>query len=118
MNFILVDHATWTAMQDAISRIDSNVIKIAAQQTKEIKIMSDISDAVAALTARVTTVQGTEASALTLIQGIVAQLNAALANAKDDAAAVTAVKALAVQLQASDDPLAAAVVAANPPPTP
>ena len=113
----LITNSQWNALTSGLSAIQKQLTLILANQTKEFNIMSQISDAVAALTTKVTTVQGTEASALTLIQGIVAQLNAALANAADDAAAVTAVKALTAQLGVSDDPLAAAV-AANPLPAP
>jgi hypothetical protein len=50
------------------------------------RTMSQISDAVAALQAQVTAQTTVEQSAITLIQGIAAQLAAALANAADDAA--------------------------------
>lgn len=115
--YVLITSTQWNALTSELGAIRTQLAKILANQTTEIKSMSDISDAVAALTVKVTKVQGTEASALTLIQGIVAQLNEAIANAADAAAAVTAVKALTAQLGASDDPLAAAVVA-NQPPTP
>lgn len=107
---------TWHNLPAQIDTLLANQQAIMVLLTQEKKSMSDISDAVAALTTRVTAVQGTEASALVLIQGIVAQLNKALADAADDVAAVAAVKALTAQLQASDDPLAAAVMANQPKP--
>lgn len=106
-----ISKSEWIALNSKLNAIQTSLALILTNQTKEFKTMSQISDAVAALTAKVTTVQGTEASALTLIQGIVTQLKAALANAADDAAAVAAVTALTTQLGASDDPLAAAIAA-------
>jgi uncharacterized coiled-coil protein SlyX len=110
----VMDWYSWMTSSAKYQQILSLLNQIVANQAMEIKTMSAITDAVAALTTRVTAVQGTEASALTLIQGIVTQLNTALANAADADAAVTAVKALTAQLQASDDPLAAAVAANQP----
>ena len=80
--------------------------------------MSQISDAVAALQTQVTQQTTVEQSAITLIQGIVAQLQAALDNAKDDGAAVAAVEALTAQLQTSASALSTAVSAVPPQPAP
>lgn len=80
--------------------------------------MSAISDAVAALQTQVAQQTTVEQSAVTLINGIAAQLTAALANAKDDAAAVAAVTAITSQLQTSATGLSTAVSANTPAPPP
>lgn len=102
---------------DAIIR---NQDAILANQAQEIKIMSKISDAVAALTTQVEQNTAVENSAVTLIQGIAKQLSDALANAADDAAAVQAVGAITAQLNTDAGSLAAAVAANTPaaPPAP
>jgi hypothetical protein len=118
--------ATWAAVSwwppnneivALLQQVLVNQSRILASQTQGIKLMSQISDAVAALQAQVTQSTSVEQSALTLIQGIAAQLAAALANAADDASAVAAVTAVNSQLQTSASALAAAV-AANTPATP
>jgi len=105
-----------------LQQVLANQARILANQAQGAKVMSQISDAVAAAQAEVannTTVQG---SAVTLLQQLLALYTAAVANAADDAAAVAAVKALTAQLQQNDQALAAAVVANTPapsaPPTP
>src|SRR6266550_2489713 len=72
---------------------------------KEDKIMVDLTG----LTAQVAQTTSVEASAVALIQGIAAQLAAALASTDP-----TAINALQVQLAASADALAAAVAANTP----
>ena len=94
-----------------LQQVIANQQRILANQTQGLKLMSQISDAVAALQAQVTQNTSVEGSALTLIQGIAAQLAAALANASDDTAAVAAVTAVNAQLQTSASALAAAVSA-------
>lgn len=103
-----------------LQQVVANQAVILANQAKGAKQMSQISDAVAALQSQVTQSTTVEQSALTLIQGIAAQLAAALANAADDAAAVAAVGAVNTQLQTSAQALAAAVAANTPaaPPAP
>ena len=51
MNLIIVDNATWTAMQAAIAGIAKDVKSIATTVNKLEKQMSDLSDAVAAVSA-------------------------------------------------------------------
>jgi hypothetical protein len=76
--------------------------------------MSALSDAVAALSTQVAQQTTVEQSAITLINGIAAQLAAALANAADADAAVAAVTALTTQLQTDATSLAADVAANTP----
>lgn len=68
-----------------------------------------------ALTSEVTNIETVDASAVTLINGIAAQIEAAVAadNLADDSAAA----ALAARLRASADNLAAAISANTTPPT-
>jgi hypothetical protein len=94
----------------------ANQARILANQNQGLKLMSQISDAITALQTQVAQNTSVESSALTLIQGIAAQLAAALANATDDTAAVAAVTAVNTQLQTSAAALAAAVAANTPPP--
>lgn len=91
---------------------------ILANQAQEKKLMSQISDSVAALQQQVTQQTAVEASAVTLIQGIAKQLSDALANATDDAAAVKAVGDITATLNQSSGSLAAAVAANTPAATP
>jgi hypothetical protein len=100
-----------------LQQVLANQVVILANQAKGANTMSAISDAVAALQTQVTQQTTVEQSAITLIQGIAAQLTAALANSADDTAAVAAVAAVNQTLQTSAAALAAAV-AANTTPAP
>ncbi len=117
MNFVIVDAASWNSMLDAISRIDRAVAKIAitvnATKTEEDRIMSAISDAVAALTTKAGQLADTEDAALVVLNGLRDQLASAIANASDAAAAVANVQQVIAGMDAHNAPLAAAI--ATPP---
>lgn len=89
-----------------LARLDA----ISKQETKS---MSAISDAVAALTAKAASIQSTEDAALAALNGLRDQLKAAIANAADSDAAVTAVNSIVGALDTHNAPLAAAI--ATPP---
>lgn len=102
-------------MQAAISRIDKTVAQIASKQTQEIKEMSDISDAVGDLVTTAAKIEGTEDSALVVLNGLKDQLAAALANAADAATAVVNVRQVIAGMTTHNEPLASAIAT---PPTP
>ncbi len=91
MNFILVDYATWAAMQDAITRIDANVKSIAITVNRLEKQMSDLSDAVTAVSADLDTLSTKLDSETTEIGKVIALLQQ---GNPDIPAAVTALQGI------------------------
>jgi len=90
--------------QDSIeTKLNLILAKIVGIEKQETTIMADLT----ALTAQVTASTTVEASAITLLQGLSAQI----ASLKNDPVAL---QALADQLQASQTALAAAIVANTP----
>ncbi len=107
MNLVIVDYATWTAMQAAISRIDKTVAQIAtdvkAIKAEEDKIMSTVDDIQADVTKEDSVIDG----AVTLLKGLADALKAA----GTDPAKLAA---LHTDITAKTDALAAAVAANTP----
>ncbi len=115
----------WVWMNQAdISNINTKLDAILTQlgvdhrllqtvKTEEDQIMSAISDAVAALTAKAGQLADTEDAALVVLNGLRDQLAGAIANASDAAAAVVNVQQVIAGMDAHNAPLAAAI--ATPP---
>lgn len=93
------------------------LIFVARLQKRILKKMGEFDDAVTVLETETSETQGTVESAIVLLNGIKAQLDAALADDADDATRLARVQAVTTALGASTDNLAAAV-AANAPPAP
>ncbi len=102
-------------------RIEKKLDRIIQQQERELIKMAKLDDAITALTAEVSKDTTVIASAITLIKGIAAQIQAAVDAALAAGATPAQLKAL-TDLQASvaanDTALAAAVAAGTPPPPP
>ncbi len=100
-------------------RIEKKLDRIIQQQERELIKMAKLDDAITALTAEVAKDTTVIASAITLIKGIAAQIQAAVDAALAAGATPAQLKAL-TDLQASvaanDTALAAAVAAGTPPP--
>ena len=114
----LFGYVTNNELAAMLQQVISNQVTILANQAKGAKAMSAISDAVAALSAKVTAENTVIASAVTLLQGLSQQLKDALANAADDAAAVQAVTDITTSIDQQTQTLAAAVATNTPQPTP
>ena len=99
--------------QQLNAKLDSIAAQLTAFIKQENKVMSELSDAVAALTSKAASIESTEDSALTVLNGLRDQLKAALANAADATAAVAAVNEVVAALDTHNAPLAAAI--ATPP---
>lgn len=84
-----------------------------AVKTEEDNIMSAISDAVAALTAKASEIENTEDAALIVLNGLKEQLASAIANAADATAAVANVQQVISGMDTHNAPLASAI--ATPP---
>ncbi len=91
MNFIFVDYDTWKAMQDAITRIDKAVAKIATTVNLLEKQMSDLSDAVGAVSADLETLSTKLDGETTEIAKVIALLQA---GNPDVPAAITALQGI------------------------
>jgi hypothetical protein len=98
-------------MADAVKEIKTAI------KESENRIMSALDDQITALTTEVENETNVEKSALTLIQGIGAQISAAVAAATAAGATpaqLAAIKAVQTTLAANDSELSAAVVANTP----
>jgi small-conductance mechanosensitive channel len=101
-------------------RIEEKVDRLLARAAREERIMSALQDSIDTLTQQVTQQTTVEQSAITLINGIAAQL-AALQSSTVDADAAVAIGKLRDQFAASATALTSAVTANTPPvvtPTP
>lgn len=114
MSWILVDYATWTAMQAAISRIDKAVAQIAiavnAIKAEEDHIMSALTDQLDALEKNTKAIDDAEDSAeaaFTRLAAMIADLKAGVT----DPAVLARIDAVSTELSSRAAKLAAAVVA-------
>ncbi len=109
-----IDIEAWT---ECWARIEGKLDQVLLNQAQEQKTMAKLDDAITALTAQVATDTTVIASAVTLINGIAAQIAAAVAAATAAGATpaqLAAITALGTSLATSDAALAAAVAANTP----
>jgi hypothetical protein len=114
-------------LRQKLNAIEARLLNIQRGQAEILRLLKKETMSSQAILDEVTALQGVlvtdtsaENSAIALINGFAAQLNAAVAAATDDTAAVAAMKSVIATFQANDAALASAVVAATPaaPPTP
>jgi hypothetical protein len=122
-----LDPAQFAFLKQAFGSVQQSLSTIQSNQKQEILKMAALDDQIAALTADVTAETTVNASAVTLINGIPALIQAAVNNALAAGATpaeLTALTSLATQINQSSGSLAAAVtantapVAPAPPPAP